>query len=61
MRKVLKALRKQPEGYTLGNLAKASSIPQHKVTECLKELIHSKHVLKLARKASDFMLAASKC
>ncbi|KAI8149264.1 hypothetical protein BJV82DRAFT_587317 [Fennellomyces sp. T-0311] len=50
MKKVLKTLRRQPDGYTLGNLAKTAEIPQHKATECLKELIHSKHVLKQALK-----------
>ncbi|KAG2227223.1 hypothetical protein INT45_008467 [Circinella minor] len=46
MKKVLKGLSKEPQGYTLAGLAKVAEIPQHKVTECLKELVHSKHVLK---------------
>ncbi|KAI9252928.1 hypothetical protein BDA99DRAFT_520417 [Phascolomyces articulosus] len=46
MKKVLKALAKEPHGYTLADLAKSADLPQHKVTECLKELVHSKHVSK---------------
>ena len=50
MKKVLKGLSKEPQGYTLAELAKVAEIPQHKVTECLKELVHSKHVLKQPHK-----------
>ncbi|KAI9490322.1 hypothetical protein BDB00DRAFT_875380 [Zychaea mexicana] len=46
MEKVLRQLMKVPQGSTLAELAKNTQLQPHKVTECLKELIHSKHVFK---------------